>query len=51
MNALPTGILPLGLLDDEDLEGKVADAGGAALLRKPVDVNHLADQIEVYAAA
>ncbi len=44
-------VLIITALDDEDLEGKVAEAGGAALLRKPVDVNHLADQIEVYAAA
>lgn len=44
-------VLIITALDDEDLEGKVADAGGTALLRKPVDVNHLADQIEVYAAA
>jgi len=43
-------VLIITALDDEDLEGKVAEAGGAALLRKPVDVNHLADQIEVYAA-
>ena len=44
-------VLIITALDDEDLEGKVADAGGTVLLRKPVDVNHLADQIEVYAAA
>ena len=39
-------VLIITALDEEDLEGRVADAGGNALLRKPVDVNRLADQIE-----
>ena len=37
--------------EEDDLESKVAEAGGNGLLRKPVDVNRLADQNEVYTAA
>lgn len=55
LRTMPKGkdlpVLIITALDEEDLEGRVADAGGAALLRKPVDVNHLADQIEMHAAA
>ncbi|MFV2044485.1 MAG: PleD family two-component system response regulator [Anaerolineales bacterium] len=55
LRTMPEGkdlpVLIITALDEEDLEGRVADAGGAALLRKPVDVNHLADQIEMHAAA
>jgi len=55
LRTMPEGkdlpVLIITALDEEDLEGRVADAGGTALLRKPVDVNHLADQIEMHAAA
>ncbi|GMR11436.1 MAG: hypothetical protein BMS9Abin28_2268 [Anaerolineae bacterium] len=55
LRTMPKGkdlpVLIITALDEEDLEGRVADAGGSALLRKPVDVNRLADQIEMHAAA
>ena len=50
LRTMPEGkdlpVLIITAQDEEDLEGRVADAGGNALLRKPVDVNRLADQIE-----
>lgn len=36
--------------EEDDLEGRVAELGGNGLLRKPVDVNHLAEQIAMHAA-
>lgn len=54
LRTMPAGkdlpVLIITALDEEDLEGRVASAGGSALLRKPVDVNHLADQIEAATA-
>ena len=54
LRTMPEGkdlpVLIITALDEEDLEGKVTDAGGHALLRKPVDVNRLADQIEAATA-
>lgn len=38
-------VLIITARDDEDIEGRIAELGGNGLLRKPVDVNHLADQI------
>ena len=54
LRTMPEGkdlpVLIITALDEEDLEDRVAKAGGNALLRKPVDVNRLADQIEVHTA-
>ena len=44
-------VLIITAQEEDDLEGKVAEAGGSGLLRKPVDVNRLADQIEVHTKA
>lgn len=55
LRSMPEGqdlpVLIVTAQDEEDLEGRVAEAGGNGLLRKPVDVNRLADQIEVHTAA
>ncbi|MCH7610488.1 MAG: response regulator [Chloroflexi bacterium] len=55
LRTMPEGkdlpVLIITALDEEDLEDRVAEAGGNALLRKPVDVNRLADQIEVHTAS
>ncbi|MCZ6529633.1 MAG: response regulator [Chloroflexi bacterium] len=55
LRTMPEGknlpVLIITALDEEDLEGRVSDAGGNGLLRKPVDVNRLAEQIERHTAA
>jgi CheY-like chemotaxis protein len=54
LRGLPHGkelpVLIVTAQDEEDLERRVAELGGNGLLRKPVDVNHLAEQIATHAA-
>jgi CheY-like chemotaxis protein len=54
LRELPQGrelpVLIITAHDEEDLERRVAELGGNGLLRKPVDVNHLAEQIAMHAA-
>lgn len=41
-------VLIITAVDDEDVETRIEELGGNGLLRKPVDVNHLADQIAMH---
>lgn len=54
LRGLPSGkelpVLIVTAQDDEDLENRIEELGGNGLLRKPVDVNHLADQIALHTA-
>lgn len=43
-------VLIITAVDDDDVESRIEELGGNGLLRKPVDVNHLADQIARHTA-
>lgn len=54
LRGLPQGkelpVLIITAQDEDDLESRVQELGGNGLLRKPVDVNYLADQIAMHTA-
>lgn len=54
LRGLPYGkelpVLIITATDEDDLESRMVELGGNGLLRKPVDVNHLVDQIALHTA-
>lgn len=54
LRGLPHGkdlpVLIITARDDDDLESRIEALGGNGLLKKPVDVNNLAHQIEMHTA-
>jgi len=54
LRGLPYGkelpVLIITATDEDDLESRMEELGGNGLLRKPVDVNHLVDQIALHTA-